>query len=258
MLKFLNVVKVLVWSSIFILLFSALALTAVYQNDTAPTWKEYQNSNNISPHFTSKERHAIKKSRDSVVMIRSTQLSIIPQSSSMSGTYFSANGKKYVITAHHGLVGPCALTLVISDEHALRCKEYIIMDKENDYAVIELEGEFSDRIPVSIPEDLPSSKEWKRSYSLLNRIVYTGYPNIVGPLTLRGDVVGYTNNEYLYVFSHAYTGASGSGVFSLEGKYIGQVIAIDVGSTEFGPDVLENIVIVFPAVNVDWDTILTN
>ena len=143
---------------------------------------------------------------------------------------------------------------MISDEEALRCKKYVVMDEDNDYAVMELEGEFSDRTPVNIPEDLPSSKEWKLSYSLLNRIVYTGYPNIIGPLTLRGDVVGY-GDEYLYVFSHAYGGASGSGVFTKEGKYIGYVVAIDVGSTELGVDVLENIVIVAPTFNVDWSVV---
>ena len=58
------------------------------------------------------------------------------------------------------------------------------------------------------------------------------------------------------MFSHAYGGASGSGVFSASGKYIGHVVAIDVGRTEFGVDVLENIVIVVPAFNIDWSLVL--
>ena len=69
-------------------------------------------------------------------------------------------------------------------------------------------------------------------------------------------MVGYNENEYLYVFSHAYGGASGSGVFSKEGKYIGYIVAIDVGSTELGPDVLENIVIVAPSLNIDWASVI--
>ena len=90
----------------------------------------------------------------------------------------------------------------------------------------------------------------------MNKIIYTGYPNLIGPLTLRGDVVGYTEQEQIYVFSHAYGGASGSGVFSVDGKYIGHVVAIDVGSTGMGVDVLENIVIVTPAFNIDWRVVL--
>ncbi len=93
-------------------------------------------------------------------------------------------------------------------------------------------------------------------YTTLNNIVYTGYPNAIGPLTLRGDVVGYNDYEYFYVFSHAYGGASGSGVFTGNGKYIGHIVAIDVGTTELGVDILENIVIVVPAFNVDWSVVL--
>ena len=68
-------------------------------------------------------------------------------------------------------------------------------------------------------------------------------------------MVGYSREEYLYVFSHAYGGASGSGVFSEKGKYIGYVVAIDVGVNEYGTDVLENIVIVAPSYNIDWETV---
>ena len=124
------------------------------------------------------------------------------------------------------------------------------------FVAMELEGEITNRAPIRIPQDLPSGTQWKKSYSILNKIIYTGYPNDIGPLTLRGDVIGYNKDEYLYVFSHAYGGASGSGVFSKQGKYIGYVVAIDVGSTELGTDVLENIVIVAPALNIDWNLVL--
>jgi V8-like Glu-specific endopeptidase len=69
-------------------------------------------------------------------------------------------------------------------------------------------------------------------------------------------VVGYGHGETLYIFSHAYGGASGSGVFTENGKYIGYITAIDVGQTEWGIDVLENIVLVAPAFNVDWSAVL--
>ena len=69
-------------------------------------------------------------------------------------------------------------------------------------------------------------------------------------------MVGYASNEQIYIFSHAYGGASGSGVFTQSGKYIGYVTAIDVGATDWGVDILENIVLVAPAFNVDWDIVL--
>ena len=174
----------------------------------------------------------------------------------MSGTYFVANDKYYVVTVHHGIHGPCWLVTIIYESNYHKCKKFVEINEENDYVIIELENPIGGRTPVRIPEDLPHGNEWKRSYSILNNIIYTGYPNTLGPLTLRGDVVGYDHNEYIYIFSHAYGGASGSGVFTGKGKYIGFIVAIDVGATELGPDVLENIVIVAPAFNIDWSVVL--
>ena len=54
----------------------------------------------------------------------------------------------------------------------------------------------------------------------------------------------------------AIMGSSGSGVFSTKGKYIGIVTAIDIGQTEFGVDILENVVLVTPVFKVDWSVIL--
>ena len=176
----------------------------------------------------------------------------------MTGTYFKANDRHYVITALHGIQGPCIFTSVEHKEETVGCKEYIDTSPENDYIIMEIDSPIQSRTPVMIPQDLPHGPQWEKSYSILNNIIYTGYPNAIGPLTLRGDVVGYNENQYLYVFSHAYGGASCAGVFTKEGKYIGYVVAIDVGVTELGHDVLENIVIVAPALNVDWDVVLTN
>lgn len=173
----------------------------------------------------------------------------------MTGTYFVVGETPYVITVHHGIHGPCWLIRVVHENETYQCKRYVTTSKENDYVIMEMDTQLKNRTPIQIPEDLPHGAQWKPSYSILNTIIYTGYPNTIGPLTLAGDVVGY-GDEYVYVFSHAYGGASGSGVFTHDGKYIGYVVAIDVGSTEFGPDVLENIVIVAPTFIVDWSTVL--
>jgi hypothetical protein len=73
---------------------------------------------------------------------------------------------------------------------------------------------------------------------------------------LRGDVVGYLDSDYVYVFSYAYGGSSGAGVFTTKGKYIGFVTAIDVAPTYLGYQALENIVLVTPVFKVDWSVIL--
>ena len=56
--------------------------------------------------------------------------------------------------------------------------------------------------------------------------------------------------------SFAWGGASGSGVFGANGEFVGYILAIDIGETSYGIDVLEDIVIVVPAFKIDWATIL--
>ena len=238
------------------LLLSLLVAIGIMERQQIPEWRDITESPAISNEYTGDYRRAIEKSRSSAVRIRSTALTFWGGTSTMSGTYFIANGKPYVVTVHHGIQGPCWLVRVDHDGSATTCKEYVAQDEMRDYVIMELEEPLPNRTPIKIPDDLPRGIEsWKNSYSLLTNIVYTGYPNALGPLTLRGDVVGYAAEEYLYVFSHAYGGASGSGVFTRDGHYIGYILAIDVGSTDLGIDILENIVIVAPSFNVDWSAL---
>jgi hypothetical protein len=258
MLRFLKLVRYTFWAVCFIILASLILVSSLTEQNRTPTWSEVYRKEIPSPNYETSYQKAIMKSRESSVKIHSLGLSFWGGVSTMTGTYFEARGKHYVITAFHGIQGPCIFTSVKHKEETVDCKEYVGVSPDYDYIIMEIDAPLSSRVPMKVPQDLPQGSQWKRSYSILNNIVYTGYPNAIGPLTLRGDVVGYNENQYLYVFSHAYGGASGAGVFTKEGKYIGYVVAIDVGVTELGEDVLENIVIVAPVLNVDWSVVLTN
>jgi len=253
MIRFLKLVKKLFWGSISVALIGCLIFVSVYSNKyLAPPRLQYDN--NISNLYSKNYKKSVAKSRYSAVLINSPDL--LFRVSSLSGTYFIANGEPYVITAAHGISGPCFLMTISHEQNYHDCEEYTVIDRLNDYAIIKLSEKIPNRDPVRIPEDLPRGSQWAASYSILNKIIYTGYPNSIGPLTLKGDVVGYTGEDYLYVFSHAYMGSSGSGVFSTKGKYIGIVTAIDIGQTEYGVDILENVVLVTPAFKVDWSAVL--
>ena len=39
-------------------------------------------------------------------------------------------------------------------------------------------------------------------------------------------------------------------------KYVGLVFAVDMGETELGVDVFENVIIAVPTFAIDWSTIL--
>jgi len=253
MIKFLKWVRTLFWGTVIAVTLGSIAFV-IALNSQFINVPRLPYEHNISNEYSTDYKRSIEKSRYSAVQVHSMGGTFIV--SSTSGTYFKANGKYYVITVEHGIYGPCALLHIKYDGKSYTCKEYIKLDKVNDYAIIEIDGAIPNRKPINIPEDLPRGSQWKASYSILNKIIYTGYPNSVGPLTLKGDVVGYADSDYLYVFSHAYMGSSGSGVFSTKGKYIGIVTAIDIGQTEFGIDILENVVLVTPVFKVDWSVIL--
>lgn len=255
MIRFLKGTKVLFWWSLCILIASTVITVVVYERYRFPTQFEMQHPTNISTDYSGGYQETILKSRNSSMQLMSTDL-FMGGIVTSSGTYFVANNTPYVVTTAHGVVGPCFLVVASHKDTTVGCDEFIVVDRESDYIIMRLEEEMTDRTPIQIPQDLPLGNEWKKSYSILNKIIYTGYPNSRGPLTLKGDVVGYAGEELIYVFSYAYSGSSGSGVFSTDGKYIGMIMAIDVGENEIGVTVLENIVIVTPAYKIDWSTVL--
>jgi hypothetical protein len=159
-----------------------------------------------------------------------------------------------VITAAHGIQDDCERTFVAVDEgHVYDCVKYIIIDRFIDYAIIQIE-QIPGRTPVKLTDVVPSNREWRQETSVLNEVFYTGYPNGIGPVTFRGSVAGMSDESYIYLHSYAWPGSSGSGVFSYNGNMIGIIIALNVGFTGAGYDVLEDLVIVTPLFMIDWDT----
>jgi len=217
-----------------------------------PTSSELHSLDNISGDLDSKEAAAVTRSRHSILHV----LSKSPGDrgfSKMSGTYVTHDDKFYVITAAHGIMGDCEhMFVATTSEHVYECLRYILVDKFVDYAIIEIE-EVPDRTPVKLTYVMPSHREWEQETSALNEVFYTGYPNNIGPLTFRGSVAGLSDENYIYLHSYAWPGSSGSGVFSYDGNMIGIVIALNVGFTPAGYDVLEDLVIVTPLFMIDWD-----
>lgn len=225
---------------------------SVVESTRLPTGEELKSLNNISSHLTSQEYNTVKTSRNSIVQVLSGYAKE-EGFAKMSGTYVTYDEKFYVITAAHGIVGGCSsLYVAVNADIVCDCIQYVIVDKWTDYAIIQVE-KVPKRTPISLQHSLPVNNQWKRHLAILNEVFYTGYPNGLGPLTFRGDVVGLSPDNYIYLHSYAWPGSSGAGVFSRDGKLIGIVIALNVGLTSAGYDVLEDLVIVTPLFMVDWD-----
>jgi len=229
-------------------------LISVQESMRLPTPQELAALDNVSAHLGAEERHTVKKSRNSVLRVlsgRSGRGSI----SSMSGTYLVHNSKYYVLTAAHGIKGECEYFFVATSEDNLYdCIRYIDINQRKDYAIIEIE-KVSGRIPLRLSQVIPSNSAWKEEAAILNETFYTGYPNSLGPLTFEGSVAGLSKQQDIYLHSYAWPGSSGAGVFSREGKLIGIVLALNVGLTSAGYDVLEDLVIVLPLFKIEWDLV---
>ena len=254
--KILNILKLTGQMILVMLLAFGISLgihISISESTRFPTQKELQSLDNISSDLDQKETSAVDRSRHSILTVLSGYEGE-DGFAKMSGTYMTYNNRFYVITAAHGIKGECDKMFVATDsDHIYECIQYVIVDQYIDYAIIEIE-EVSHRTAVKLKNVIPSNREWKQELSVLNETFYTGYPNGLGPLTFRGAVAGMSEDNYLYLHSYAWPGSSGSGVFSYDGNLIGVLIALNVGFTGAGYDVLEDLVIVTPLFMIDWDT----
>jgi hypothetical protein len=226
---------------------------SVDKSQKFPTYKEMKSLDNISSAIDSQSEAVVLQSRQSILhVLSSAKGSQGP--AKMSGTYVQYNDNYYVITAAHGIMGDCDRTFVATDEDSIYdCIKYVIVDRRIDYAIIQIQ-QVEDRTPVDLTEVIPRNREWMNETSVLTRVFYTGYPNGLGPLTFEGSIAGMSRKNYIFMHSYAWPGSSGSGVFSYEGNLIGIIIALNVGFTPAGYDVLEDLVIVTPLFMIDWDT----
>lgn len=223
---------------------------SIYSDMKLSTMDQIQSLNNITENETKGFTEAVYLSRNSSVNVMSMSSDGVIGSS--SGTYVLINGKYYILTVSHGIREDCQSIRIIVGSEFYECKELTVLNRQQDYAIIEIEQIF-DRIPIKIPKHTPKNSRWDESLAIQNRIVYSGFPNSSGLLTLDGKIVGFNDNEDMFIHSYAWPGASGSGVFNEDGKLIGYIMAISLGFTEYGISVLEDIVIVVPLFKIDWD-----
>ena len=225
---------------------------SITKSQQAPSLEEMSlyAADNVATSLPIADQRTVKKSRLSAVRVLS--LSEDQQTfSAASGTYFTSLGRHFILTVNHGIMGPCALTKIEVGDNFVACVQYIELNSGVDYAIIEVE-EIENRVPIKIPQDLPKGK---RPFSLMNTTYYTGFPNNAGPFTIRGSIIGYFNDDFIYLQSYGWAGSSGAGVFAQNGDLIGHVLAIDIGYTEYGVDVLEDVILVVPVTRVNWASI---
>ena len=242
----------------FLVLIGFVTVTAtilsVEKSHEIPSQNEIAAISNISQTITLNARRAISRSRASTVRVISVS-SELGGISTSSGTYITFQDKFYILTVAHGLIGDCEGTGFATDKGVYHCKELVAMNSLIDYGIMEVD-EIAELDPVEIPEDIPRGAQWKRDFSIMQPIYYTGFPNGMGPFTLNGNVIGYNENDFVYIKSYGWSGCSGAGLFGESGRLVGYVLALTVGQTQYGYNVAEDILIAVPLFKVNWLSII--
>jgi hypothetical protein len=234
-------------SIIFGVIFGLFLMTLLFLHPQPENPHSYET---VSHHYDISQKQAIGRSVNSAVRVMSMDLAS-GGVASLSGTYFEFANKYYVLTSAHGILTGCDGLMVFHHENYTQCTRLIKIDREVDYVIFEV-PEIESRTPIKVPNALAT---WRKSYNLLDKTYYTGYPNSIGPTTWTGNISGFTG-DYLIIQTYAWSGASGSGVFDERGELIGLIMALDVGATEYGYQVLNNFVIVVPIWQVDFGSLL--
>ena len=242
------------------LLGMAVSTSLVYSHLNSkriPSHQDFKKLDSLTHAYPVSSKKAIKNSINSSVRIIALDIQH-NQVSVSSGTYFKHGEGFYILTVKHGISDLMCETIKIEADGMLySCDQIVSYDTQNDYVIMSVE-EIKERKAINFPKDFVSKfREWKETISPLETLIYTGFPNTIGPVTLSGRVMGISPDDYIYYNSYAWSGSSGSGVFNSKGKFIGYIVAIDVGRTEHGMDVLENVILVVPHYRIDW-TVLMN
>ena len=254
--KYLKIISQLVLVSFFGAVISFAVVWGHLLENRVPSATDFKTFSGVSNAYPISSKKAIKKSLNSAVRIISFN-PVEGEVSVSSGTYFEHKKKYYILTVRHGIASLGCDHIQIEIDNSLHpCTSVLSYDDYTDYVILSTE-EISGRKPIKFPADfITGYTEWVRVATPLEPLIYTGYPNTIGPVTLSGRVMGVSSDEYIYFNSYAWSGSSGSGVFNNKGKLMGYIVALDVGRTEYGMDVLENVVLVVPHYRVDWTPLL--
>jgi S1-C subfamily serine protease len=184
-----------------------------------------------------------EKSRASTVKV----VSVRPNGKAFgTGTVFKYKGQIVVMTAAHVVDTPDSL-LFIEAETGLYAAKAVYVDSFADLAVLTVSEDM--RIKA-----IPFRQAKQRQVKLGTDVVYSGFPNNSGLLTIEGYIAGMHKKGFLYMHSYGWSGASGSSVFDNEGRLVGILVALDVGPGIIGmPNIIEDVVIVVPIWMLNFD-----
>ena len=196
------------------------------------------------------EGRANKISRESAVIIH------VQQSTGRyrgTGTYFKYRGDHMVVTAAHIWAESVPTLLkdgaIVSAPHEDVVGKLVYWDPYVDIAILKIPGLESRRAAKFVRDP---------QYAVGESVVYSGFPGQNSLLTFVGEIAGDGYGTDIAMHSMAWGGSSGSGVFDVDGRFVGVVSCIMVGRGFFGPQLVGSIVYVAPANLIDMQYLRQN
>ena len=157
------------------------------------------------------------RSREGAVSIDVLTVSVALGSG--SGAYVRYKGHDFVLTAAH-VVDDAMIALVTARGQVEEAK-ILLVDHARDFAVLQV-PKLENVKPIRLSSPSLSS------LTIGEELVYTGFPNRFGPLTIRGNISAFYGSDVLIMQSYAWSGASGSLVLDRQGNIVGVLTAIEL------------------------------
>ena len=168
-----------------------------------------------------------------------------------TGTVFKYKGQVVILTAAH-VISDARNTIVVDTGSRELPGTVVYMDPRSDIAVVTITGDLGIK-------PLPLRPVHEGNIKIGTDVLYSGFPNDIGLLTVEGYIIGTHRHGDLYMHSYGWPGASGSAVFTNDGRLVGVLVALDVGSGLLGmPNIIEDVVIVVPVWKLDFDLLDLN
>ena len=184
-----------------------------------------------------------QRARSAAVKVRS-----LLQGGHGSGTYMIAHGRRVVVTAAHVVRSESVMAIDGRDGETV-VGQVVFINHDIDIAFIVV-PEMETRTAVRYR---PQRRYDDRLIG--TTLTYTGFPSHHDLLTIRGYVSA-IEKEHIVANMFGWFGSSGSGVFDQQGRYLGIVSGIDVGTLGFGQRIpLESIVWVAPVSKLDHEMV---
>jgi len=182
--------------------------------------------------------------------IRSAAVKVQSRGGHGSGTYVTIQGFHVIITAAH-VVSDGSNQFLILGENERIVGHLIYKDESIDVAAL-LISPMRSRSPIKYN---PTSD----AAPIGTQIIYSGFPSSHSLLTIRGMISGYekdqSGKEIIILHSYGWFGCSGSGVYDINGNFVGVLWGIDVQRRQ-GTHIIEDIIWVTPSSRISEDEIL--